>query len=85
MAELLEARLWERLELARTAGTEAPVAAPYADRWFEAESASATVTAGTAAPQPLDPALLGLWRNQQQLALERCAAWRRALTPVRSR
>jgi len=67
MAELLEARLWERLELARTAGTEAPVAAPYADRWFEAESASATVTAGTAAPQPLDPALLGLWRNQQQL------------------
>ena len=25
------------------------------------------MTAGTAAPQPLDPALLGLWRNQQQL------------------
>ena len=67
MAELLEARLWERLEEARTAGTGARAAAADSDRWLEAESASATVTAGAAAPQPLDPALLGLWRNQQQL------------------
>jgi hypothetical protein len=67
MAELQEARLWERLEEARAAARSAGAAGPGADLWFEAETIEATVTAGAAAPQPLDDALLGLWRNQQQL------------------
>jgi hypothetical protein len=69
MAELEEARLWERLDAARLmeAGGAAPASDGSADVWVEAESSGASVTAGTAEPQGMDDALLGTWRNQQQL------------------
>jgi hypothetical protein len=65
MAELQEARLWERLEAARVAAG-AP-ADPSTDTWLEAEGLPAEATAGSVAAQPLDRALLGMWRGQQQL------------------
>jgi hypothetical protein len=69
MAELQEARLWERLEAARLAeGASAGAPpAPASDAWLEAETVKGTVTAGALDAQPLDGALLGTWRNQQQL------------------
>ncbi len=69
MAELVEARLWERLDEARMAdasgGTQA--SGGNLDLWFEAESSGPSVTGGTAEVQGLVDALLGTWRNQQQL------------------
>jgi hypothetical protein len=73
MGELQEARLWERLDEARAAGRDAAGGpSPPADVWLEAEALTPTVSTGTADPQPLDDALLGTWRNQQQLR------WRQA-------
>jgi hypothetical protein len=66
LAELQEARLWERLEAARAADRTS-AGTPLGDVWVEAESSAAAVTAGTAAPQPLADDLLGMWRGQQQL------------------
>jgi hypothetical protein len=73
MAELLEARLWERLEAARGAGRTAddPSSDTTSDLWLEAETMRAVVSAGAAEAQPLDDALLGTWRNQQQLRWHR--------------
>lgn len=68
MAELQEARLWERLDEARAADRPSTsVPASEAEEWVEAESSTAIVTAGATDRQPLDDALLGLWRNKQQL------------------
>jgi hypothetical protein len=69
MAELQEARLWERLEEARRAerGSAGAVPDPSSDIWLEAEALPALVTAGSATAQSLDDALLGMWRGQQQL------------------
>jgi hypothetical protein len=69
MAELEEARLWERLDEAGGTRRDAPSpgASGAGDIWLDAEALATTVTAGTAEPQPLDAALLGMWRNQQQL------------------
>lgn len=69
MVELQEARLWERLEDARAAERAAGTASTDAasDTWFEAEAIDASVSAGTLDAQPLDPALLGTWRQQHQL------------------
>lgn len=68
MAELQEARLWERLDAAR-AGDRASesTAGAASDTWLEAETAGALTRGGAVDTQALDPALLGLWRGQQQL------------------
>ena len=69
MAELQEARLWERLEAARVAGRAAdgPSADTTSDLWLEAETLRAVVSAGATEAQPLDDEMLGMWRNRQQL------------------
>lgn len=67
MAELQEARLWERLEETRVAERGGRATAPAADLSIEAESSAAAVTSGAAEPQLLESTLLGMWRNQQQL------------------
>jgi hypothetical protein len=69
MAELLEARLWERLEAVRVTGPTAdgPSFDTTSDLWVEEETMRAVVSAGAVEAQPLDHALLEMWRNQQQL------------------
>jgi hypothetical protein len=69
MAELQEARLWDRLEVARLAerGSAGARPDPSTDTWLEAEGLPAEVTVGSVAAQPLDNALLGMWRGQRQL------------------